>query len=71
MRQFIPPVIVVLGGIGVNRLLGSAVHREVCLLVADQIQFANLHRAVHRLLEYPSLDPRALPGDLTRHADVD
>src|SRR5215472_4742819 len=59
--QFATPKIVVLRRICVNSFFGSAVNRQVRLLVALDIETRDVHRAGDRSLEDGSLDTAAMP----------
>src|SRR5262249_7125238 len=69
--QLLAPELVVLGGIDVDRLLGSAVHREIGLAVAIQVQRAQRELPLYWLLKNRRPDGATEPLDLAREADID
>lgn len=68
--QFLFPVGVVLNQIAVERLVLAAVHRQVRLFVAIQVECSQRHTSAHRLLEDRCRDRLPMPVDLPRQSAV-
>jgi hypothetical protein len=68
--QLPPPVFVMLSGIRIDSLLFSAVHHEVSLAVASEIQLADHHGAIHWFFEDACRDCHTLPDDLPGRANI-
>jgi len=51
-REFSTPVLVVLAGIGVDRLLRATVHGEVGLLIAFEVERGYVYEPFYRVLPY-------------------
>src|SRR5262245_37073279 len=65
------PELVVLGRVGVDGLVPAAVHPQVGLAVAGEVERGDRDSTAHRLLVDPRPDRLASPPHLGRKADVD
>ena len=71
LRPLARPELVELGRVGVDGLVRAAVHAQVGLAVAVEVQPPQRHASGDRLFEDPGRDRLAPPEHLARQADVD
>jgi hypothetical protein len=69
-RQLLLPIGIMLGGIGVHRLVGTAVDAKVGLAIAIEVQGAQPHPIRHGLFEDSCVDRRSLVDHEPRAGDV-
>ena len=68
--KLLAPILVVLGRVDVDGLVDAAVHRQVGLLVALEVERGHAQSAVDRCLEDGGEHRMAVPLDLSREPDA-